>query len=32
MQAESKINIINVNISFTGNLFFGFGRYCAKVV
>ena len=26
-----KTNIIYVDISFTGNLSFGFGRYCGKV-
>ena len=28
---ESKTNMLYVNINFTGNLFFGFGRYCGKV-
>ena len=28
---ESKTNILYVNINFTGNLFFEFGRYCGKV-
>ena len=29
---ESKTNILHVNINFTGNLFFGFGRYRGKAV
>ena len=29
---EAETNILYVNINFTGNLFFGFGRYCGKVV
>ena len=29
---ESKTNIIYVNINFTGNLYFVFGRYCGNVV
>ena len=28
---ESKTNILYVNIHYTGNLFFGFRRYCGKV-
>ena len=31
LQVESKTNIFYVNINFTGNLFFAFGRYCGKV-
>ena len=29
---ESKTNILDVNINFTGNSFFGFDRYSGKVV
>ena len=29
---ESKTNILHVNMSFTGNLFSGFGRYCGKII
>ena len=29
---ESKTNILYVNISFTGNLYFVFGRYCGNAV
>ena len=29
---ESKTNILHVNMSFTGNLFGGFGRYCGKII
>ena len=33
LQVESKTNILYVNINFTGFFFFfGFGRYCGKVV
>ena len=32
MPVESKTNLLYVNINFTGNLFFEFGRYCDKVV
>ena len=28
LSVESKKNIVYGNIDFTGNLFFGFGRYC----
>ena len=31
LPVESKTNILYVNIHFTGNLFFGFDRYCGKV-
>ena len=31
MSVESKTIILYVNINFTGNLFFGFGRYYGKV-
>ena len=31
LPVESKTNTLYVNINFTGNLFFGFGRYCGKV-
>ena len=30
LSVKSKANILYVNINFTGNLFFGFGRYCDK--
>ena len=29
---KCKANILYVNINFTGYLFFGFSRYCGKVV
>ena len=32
LPVESKTNILYININFTGNLCFGFGRYCDKVV
>ena len=32
LPVESKANILYVNINFNGNLFFGFGIYCGKVV
>ena len=32
LPVESKTNALYVNISFTGNVFFGFSRYCGKVV
>ena len=32
LSVESKTIILYVNINFTGNLFFGSGRYCPKVV
>ena len=32
LPGESKTNILYVDINFTGNLFFGFGRYCGNVV
>ena len=32
LPVESKTNMLYVNINFTGNLFFGFGRYRGKVV
>ena len=32
LPVESKTKILYVKINFTGNLFFGFGRYCGKVV
>ena len=32
LPVERKTNILYVNINFTGNLFFGFGRYCGKLV
>ena len=32
LPVKSKIDILYVNINFTGNLFFGFNRYCGKVV
>ena len=28
---QSKTNVLYVNINFTGNIFFGCGRYCGKV-
>ena len=31
LPVEGDTNILHVNINFTGNLFFGFGRYCGKV-
>ena len=31
LPVESKRNIFYVNMHFTENLFFGFGRYCGKV-
>ena len=31
LPVESKTNMLYVNINFTENLFFGFGRYCGKV-
>ena len=31
LPVERKANILHVYINFTGNLFFGFGRYCGKV-
>ena len=30
LPVERKTNILYVNINFTGNLFFGFGRYCVN--
>ena len=32
LPVESKTNLLYVNINFTGTLFFGFDRYCGKVV
>ena len=32
LSVQSKTNILYVNISFTGNLVLGFGRYCCKVL
>ena len=32
LPVERKTNILYVNINFTGNLFFGFGRHCGKLV
>ena len=32
LPVERKTNVLYVNINLTGNLFFGFGRYCGKVV
>ena len=32
LPVEIKANILYVNINFTGNLFYGFGRYSGKVV
>ena len=32
LSVDSKANILYVNIHFTGNLFFEFGRYCGKVL
>ena len=31
LPVESKTNLLYININFTGNLFFGFTRYCSKV-
>ena len=31
LPVESKTNTLYVNINFTGNLFFGFGRYCGYI-
>ena len=30
LSVESTTYVLYVNIHFTGNLFFGFGRYCGK--
>ena len=32
LSVESKTNILYVNMNFSGNLLFGFSRYCGKVV
>ena len=32
LPVENKTNILYVNINFTGNSLFGFGRCCGKVV
>ena len=32
LSVESKANILYVNMNFSGNLLFGFSRYCGKVV
>ena len=32
LPVERKTNVLYVNINLTGNWFFGFGRYCGKVV
>ena len=32
LPVERKTNVLYVNINLTGNLLFGFGRYCGKVV
>ena len=32
LPVETKANMLYVNINFPGNLFYGFVRYCGKVV
>ena len=32
LPVEIMTNILYVSINFTGNLFFGFGRYCGRLV